>query len=175
MHPKAASIPEDIMLTNLFLAPSQGKMVGALLRSEAWDELDSRNAQFVFLDAFGGIDCVIPLDSDHLAGVFDFTCDRVRRVLTKSKTPSRPPHPRLTLTHDQEHILCIFVCHGCHVEILFPRERCLDLLKNLPKNSDVRMVVFVLVKTFPRREACGRFTTRIFLSSKTSPIPVRLH
>jgi hypothetical protein len=50
MPPKAAPIPNDILETKLASTPLSGQDVCALLRSEAWNGLDSRNAQLAFLD-----------------------------------------------------------------------------------------------------------------------------
>jgi hypothetical protein len=80
--------------------PTLGGIVRLLLQSEAWNELDSRTAQLVFLDAFAWIDCFVLLDSGHLAGVFDLTRDRVGKVFTKSTKSSRPPQHPLILIPD---------------------------------------------------------------------------
>jgi hypothetical protein len=98
MPPKAAPIPQDTMANKLASTPFLGQDVRALLRSEAWNELDSRNAQLVFLDAFARIDCTVPLDSGHLAGVFDLTRDRLRKLLTESKTFPTAPLSTLSYT-----------------------------------------------------------------------------
>jgi hypothetical protein len=90
MPPKAVPIPNDVMETKLASAPLSGQDVRALLRSEAWNGLDSRNAQLTFLDGFARTDCAVPLDSGHLEDIFNLICDCVRKVLAKSKYPSEP-------------------------------------------------------------------------------------
>jgi hypothetical protein len=58
-----------------------GQDVRALLRSDSWNAFDSRNSQLVFLHDFARTDCVIRLDTCHLADIFGLTRDRVRTVL----------------------------------------------------------------------------------------------
>jgi hypothetical protein len=102
MPPKATPIPQNNIANKLASTSLSGQNVRALLRSEAWNELDSRNAQLVFLDTLAWIDCAFAIDSGHLAGIFDLSRDREQKVLTKLKGPSRSPPRPITITHDQK-------------------------------------------------------------------------
>jgi hypothetical protein len=111
-------ISRDILRIKLTSTRLSSQDVRVLLRSDAWNELGSRNARLTFLDEFVRIECAHPLDTGRLAGVLDLTRDRVRKGLTRPKkkktgTASRRP-PRLTL--EQEQILWAFIRNGCNAE-----------------------------------------------------------
>jgi hypothetical protein len=112
MPPKTPAIPSDTLDERLAHTPLSGQDLRALLRSEVWNALDSRNAQLVFLDEFARVECGKPLNSGHLADVFDLTRDRVRRVLAKWKNTRGAAHRPMSLTIEQEQIVCAFIRDG---------------------------------------------------------------
>jgi hypothetical protein len=89
-----------------------GQDVRALLRSESWNALNSRKTQLVSLNKFARTDCAVALDTGHLADVFALTRDGLPKVLEKSKIPPRPRYRLLSVTQDQDQILCTFIREG---------------------------------------------------------------
>jgi hypothetical protein len=98
MPPKAPVIPCDTVERALRSPRLSGQAIRALLRSESWNALDSRNAQLVFLEEFARTECGIPLDSGHLSDPFNLTRERVCKILSKWSLGCKSPHGPLTLT-----------------------------------------------------------------------------
>jgi hypothetical protein len=78
----------------------------ALLRSEAWNCLESRNAQLIFLADLVETECGIPFDTQDFAELFQVTRSRGRRVLYKARVTPELPHRPPTLTLEQEEAAC---------------------------------------------------------------------
>jgi hypothetical protein len=112
MPPKAPVIPYETVERALRSTRLSGQDIRALLRSESWNALDSRNAQLVFLQGFARTECGIPLDSGHLSDVFNLTRERVRKILSKWRFGCESPHRLSTLTLERELLVCDFICKG---------------------------------------------------------------
>jgi hypothetical protein len=100
--PNTPSISRDTLESKISSTPFSGQDIRALLRNDPWNDLESLNAQLVFLGEFASIECAHPLDIGHLADVFNLIRDRIRKVLTKSKKTGKAPHRPLPLTLKQE-------------------------------------------------------------------------
>jgi hypothetical protein len=64
--------------------------IPAMLRSEAWTGLQSRNEQVVFLQNFAETECGKSLSNQVLAYVFEIQESHVRKIRNKTKTKARP-------------------------------------------------------------------------------------
>jgi hypothetical protein len=89
---KVSVIPYDTVERALRSTRLLEQDIQALLRSESWNALDSRNAQLVFLEAFARTECGIPLDSGHLSEVFNLTREHVRKILSKWRLGCKSHH-----------------------------------------------------------------------------------
>jgi hypothetical protein len=112
MPPKTTALSRDAIETGLRLTPLSGQDMRALLRSEGWNALDSRNPSLVLLDEFARTDCRVILDSGHLSDVFGLTRERVRKVLSKRHRGLKVPHRPLSLTIEEEQATCAFIREG---------------------------------------------------------------
>jgi hypothetical protein len=78
---KVPAIPRDTLEDNLPFALFSQQDISVLLRNRAWNALDFRNAQIVFLEEFTRNESGIQLGSGHLSDTFNLTCERVCKIL----------------------------------------------------------------------------------------------
>jgi hypothetical protein len=102
MPPKAAAIPTEALRPRLSNTQLTAQDIRSVRRSEAWNEIDSRNAETDFLVEFAQTECNIPLDSRTIADLFQLTTPRVHEIRCKAQTTRKPPPLTPSLTLDQK-------------------------------------------------------------------------
>jgi hypothetical protein len=108
--PKAPLMPREVIEPRLETSCLTTQDSLALLRIEAWNCLESRIAQLVFLADFAEIECVIPFDTQGLADLFQVTRSCACRMLYKARL--RDYLSRLTGNHLSLKNLFDVIPHG---------------------------------------------------------------
>jgi hypothetical protein len=86
--------------------------IRAMLRSEAWTGLQSRNEQVVFLHNFAETDCGKSLSNQVLGYIFEIQESHARKIHNKAKTKPRAPHRPLALNCEEENAVIEFIEAG---------------------------------------------------------------
>jgi hypothetical protein len=86
--------------------------IRAMLRSEAWAGLQSRNEQVVFLHNFAETECGESLFNQVLGYVFEIQESHMRKIHSKTKTKARAPHRPLALNSEEENVVMEFIEAG---------------------------------------------------------------
>jgi hypothetical protein len=82
--------------------------IRAMLRSEAWTGLQSRNEQVVFLHNFAETECGKSLSNQVLGYEFEIQESHLRTIRSKAKTRACPPHRPLALNSEEENAVIEF-------------------------------------------------------------------
>jgi hypothetical protein len=85
MPPKVAATPNEALKPRRSNTQLTAQDISSLMRSEAWNGIDSRNAETDFLVELAQTECDITLDNRILADVFDLTAPRVHEIRCKAK------------------------------------------------------------------------------------------
>lgn len=109
MPPKTAAISNEALRPRLANTPMTAQDIRALMRNEAWNAIDARNSQIVFLISFAESECGISLDNRTLADIFQLTPPRVHQIRCKAALKPKVDHRPLTLTSDQEEAIDLFI------------------------------------------------------------------
>jgi hypothetical protein len=112
---KAPAMPRELIQPRLSPSRSTAQDSRALLRSEEWNCLESRNAQLVFLADFAEIESGITFETQELAGLFQETRSSADRVLYKARSTPKLPHRPMNLTLEQEDTACQLIRNGASI------------------------------------------------------------
>jgi hypothetical protein len=126
---KAPPMPREVI--EPLLSPSRltARDSRALLRSEGWNCLESRNAQLVFLADFAEIECGITLDTQQLADLFQVTRSRARKLLYKARLIPKLIHFPLTLRLEQEEAACQLIRNAASTRYFVTQRGLLNFIK----------------------------------------------
>jgi hypothetical protein len=102
MPPKTPAIPREVLEPLLCATPLTAQDIRAVVRSDQWNTLQSRNAQVAFLAELAERQCGIQLLNPSLAEAFGQTASHIRTIRAKLRKKQKPPRRPLSLTNDQE-------------------------------------------------------------------------
>jgi hypothetical protein len=112
MPPKVSALPREAIEDKLYQTGIMAQDVRAMLRSEAWTGLQSRNEQALFLHNFAETECGKSLSNQVLGYVFEIQESHVRKIRSKAKTKVRAPHRPLALNSEEENAVIEFIEAG---------------------------------------------------------------
>jgi hypothetical protein len=112
MPPKVAALPQEVPEPALTSSGTTVQDIRALLRSDAWRNLDSRNSQVVFLWEFSQSDGTIRFGTSDIAKIFSIQRHHVSSIRHKAHLKKRPPHRPPTLDSHQEENVVHFIQDG---------------------------------------------------------------
>jgi hypothetical protein len=106
MPPKVAALSREVLEPALTSAGMTAHDIRALLRSDAWRDLDSRNSEVVVLWDFSQSDGISQLGTSDIAKTFNSQGDHVSSIRPKAhpkkKLPYRPP---ALDSHQEENVI----------------------------------------------------------------------
>jgi hypothetical protein len=112
MPPKVAALPRKMLEPALTSARITAQDIRALMRSDAWRDLDSRNSQVVFLWEFSRSDGTIRFGTSDIAKIFNIQNHHVSSIRHKAYLKKKPPYRPTTLDSHQEENVVHFIQDG---------------------------------------------------------------
>jgi hypothetical protein len=109
MPPKVAALPREVLEPAITSAGMTAQNIRALLRSNAWRDLDSRNNQAVFLWEFSQSDGTIRFVTSDIEKIFNIQDHHVSSIRHKAYPKKKPPYRLPTLDSHQEENVVHFI------------------------------------------------------------------
>jgi DNA-directed RNA polymerase sigma subunit (sigma70/sigma32) len=100
MPPKVLDLPRERIERVLCDTAVTTQDVRALLRSDDWRALHSRNEQFMFFYEFVKTEHSRSLTSEMLGQAFGIEPSQVRKIRSKAEKKSKPPYHPAALNED---------------------------------------------------------------------------
>jgi hypothetical protein len=101
MPPKVPVLPREAIERALYTTGVPAQDIRALLRSDDWRALESRNQQVTLFRDFVKNECHQTLASDVISYAFGIEASHVRKNYSKADKKRKPPDRPLALDEDQ--------------------------------------------------------------------------
>jgi hypothetical protein len=112
MPAKVTALAREGLELRLNSAWVMAQDIHAMLRSDRWNGLQSRNEQVVFLKEFMKTECGITIPAAGLGQLFMIEAPHVRKSRNKAKTKPKAAHRPLALSEEQELVIIQFIRDG---------------------------------------------------------------